>query len=215
MILTKQDFKIGQEVACRYSGNMARYNEGYKKGVVSKIGRKYITVKIGTFSELQFIIDEKRENDYLYQKTNYSGDYELFPSVKACKEYEEKQKLLREFTSLFDCMSTRKNSLSLQTLRSIKELLNGQAFPLLVSSGNIGISKLKVKGLIPMKKHRKTIIAIASVIWLGSSTISFLRGGYSANQMKQQEHIQKVKSEVAGVMMTKEEYEKQKEDEEK
>ena len=48
MLLTKDDFKIGQEVACKHVGNLARRNSGMTLGTVVKVGRKFITVSFNS-----------------------------------------------------------------------------------------------------------------------------------------------------------------------
>ncbi|MEM5009282.1 hypothetical protein WKH57_01045 [Niallia taxi] len=42
------------------------------------------------------MFDESLERDYLIQKSNIVGDYELFPSEQAYLDYEEKNKKLSE-----------------------------------------------------------------------------------------------------------------------
>ena len=77
------DFKVGQTV---YLKSISHLFECWKKerietGVVTKIGRKYITVKRG-IREYQFIIDEG-----FRQRTDYSIEYELFLTERDIRDY--------------------------------------------------------------------------------------------------------------------------------
>lgn len=120
MILTKEDFKIGQEVACRYAGNLARGNKGYTIGTVTKVGRKLVTVSLGGNKGVQFEFEDNIERDYLLQKSNY-GDYELFPSVQAYFEHEEKNKKASEIKLIFSSYSGVK--LSVDQVRRIYDIV--------------------------------------------------------------------------------------------
>lgn len=125
MLLTKKDFKKGQIVACKYSGNLARHSKGYRLGKVISVGNKYITVAFGQsgIKEVKFILEERFERDYLLQKSNYSGDYELFPSEQAYFDFEEKERKLSEIQS---AVSTTYNNckLSLDQVKRIYEIIN-------------------------------------------------------------------------------------------
>jgi len=122
MLLTRQDFKLGQEVACMHSGNLARRNKGYTLGKVTKCGRKLVTVQL-TNQTVQFMLEEKFERDYLLQKSNTSGDYELFPSEKDYFEFEEKNEKLSQIKlSVGDIFSPCK--LSIDQVRRIYDIIN-------------------------------------------------------------------------------------------
>jgi len=122
MLLTKKDFEIGQEVACKHSGNKARKNEGYTLGTVIKAGRKYITVSFGEDHSIQFELEESFERDYLLQKSNYSGNYELFPSLQAYLDYEEKQSKLEEIKTVI-CPMGNNVRLTADQVRRIHDIV--------------------------------------------------------------------------------------------
>jgi hypothetical protein len=124
LILTKNDFKKGQTVALKYAGNMARYNQGYKLGTVKSAGKKYINVSLGdSFGKgIQFIVEERFERDYLLQKSNTSGDYELFPSEQAYFEFEEKEKKLFDIRSVVAPMYNQ-SKLSVDQVRRIYNII--------------------------------------------------------------------------------------------
>lgn len=125
MLLTKDDFKVGQVVACKHSGNMARREKGYTLGKVVKSGRKLITVSFNenTDKGIQFKLEESYERDYLLQKTNYSGDYELFPSEQAYFDYEEKHEKLNIIQSKVST-SYKNCDLTVDQVRRIYEVIN-------------------------------------------------------------------------------------------
>ena len=121
MNLTKDDFKVGQEVACKYSGNMARRRNGYAVGSVTKAGHKLITVKIDDNESVQFRLEPDDNREYLLQKSNYVGDYELFPSVQAYLDYEEKDKKAGEIRSILGSYGDVK--LSIDQVRRIYDIV--------------------------------------------------------------------------------------------
>jgi len=122
MLLTKEDFKVGQEVACAHSGNLARYSKGYTLGKVTKSGRKLITVDLGN-RIIQFQLEESFKRDYLLQKSNCAGDYELFSSETAYLEFEEKNKKLSEIKSKID-NTYSSCKLSIDQVRRIYNIIN-------------------------------------------------------------------------------------------
>ncbi len=110
-------FEINQEVACKYANNMARYKDGYTKGKIVKIGRKYLTVQLENGNTIQFILPKNSDSDYLHQKSDYAGDYEMFPSVQDYLDYEEKRNLISDIRSAMGTIFEPK--LSLDQLRRI------------------------------------------------------------------------------------------------
>jgi len=122
MLLTKEDFKIGQEVACAHAGNLVRHSKGYTLGKVTKCGRKLVTVQL-TNRTVQFMLEEKFERDYLLQKSNTSGDFELFPSEKAYFEFEEKNEKLSEI-KLSIGASFSPCKLNIDQVRRIYDIIN-------------------------------------------------------------------------------------------
>ena len=123
MLLTKKDFKVGQQVACKYAGNLARKNKGYGLGTVSKVGTKLVTVVFSEGSKgIQFILEDKDERDYLFQKTNYLADYELFPSEQAYFDYEEKIEKLGKIKTIVNGFYGNCN-LTVDQVRRIYEII--------------------------------------------------------------------------------------------
>lgn len=125
MILTKEDFKVGNIVVCKHVGNRARYSKGCTFGKVYKVGRKLITIAFDDLgkSTVQFKLDEGFERDYLLQKTNYSGDFELFPSEKAYLDHEEKQEKLEKIQSAVSTIYNR-CTLTIDQVRRIYDIIS-------------------------------------------------------------------------------------------
>jgi hypothetical protein len=123
MLLTKEGFQKGQVVACKHSGNKARYSEDYTLGKVVAVSKKYITVSFnenGT-NGFKFILEESFERDYLLQKSNTVGNYELFPSEQAYLEYEEKKNKIAEIESAFPRFGDSK--LTVDQVRRIHDII--------------------------------------------------------------------------------------------
>lgn len=83
--MTKQDFKVGQEVAVyrthpRTSGQSGQ-EERVFTGTVEKVGRKYIHVN---FNYQTMMFDAT--NNFL-EVTEYSPDYRLFPSMEDAEKF--------------------------------------------------------------------------------------------------------------------------------
>lgn len=125
MLLTKNDFLIGQEVACKHAGNKARYNQGVTLGTICKVGRKLITVAFDKEEKhtVKFELEETFERDYLLQKTNMAGDYEMFPSLKAYEEYEEKLKKLGRIQTAV-ALRYSNSALTIDQVRRIYDIIN-------------------------------------------------------------------------------------------
>lgn len=82
--MTRNDFMVGQTVYLKTISNACECwkNERFVTGVVTKVGRKYITVQYGPFREYRFNID----NDFR-EETPYSPEYQLFLSERAVCDY--------------------------------------------------------------------------------------------------------------------------------
>ncbi|WP_080845612.1 beta barrel domain-containing protein [Cytobacillus gottheilii] len=124
MLLTKNDFKIDQIVACKHAGNKARYDKGYTLGKVKSVGKKYVTVSFSDVGKgIQFTLEDSFERDYLIQKSNTIGDYELFPSEQAYLDYEEKNRKIDEIeTKAFPRYG--QSNLTIDQVRRIYEIVN-------------------------------------------------------------------------------------------
>ena len=90
------DFKVGQTVYLKTITHLYNCwkNEIIFEAVVSKVGRKYITVKKDSL-EYQFIIDED-----FRQKTVYSIEFELFLSERDIRDYWQSAYLRHEISNV-------------------------------------------------------------------------------------------------------------------
>jgi len=124
MLLTKEDFKVGQEVACKHVGNKARYGAGVVTyGEVTRSGKKLVTVQLSNDNSIQFEFEESFERDYLLQKTNMSGNYELFPSKQDYLDYEEKQEKLSKIHNAVSVVC-KVCKLNIDQVRRIYDIVN-------------------------------------------------------------------------------------------
>lgn len=125
MILTKNDFPKGSVVACKHSGNKARYDKGYTLGWVKSAGNKLITIAFDENGKrtVQFMLEANYERDYLLQKTNMTGDYELFPSEQAYLDYEEKNVKLSEIKSRVSPSYGGGSNLNIDQVRRIYDII--------------------------------------------------------------------------------------------
>jgi hypothetical protein len=120
MLLSKDDFQKGQAVALKHSGNKARYDKGYTLGEVVSAGNKLITVSINGSKGIKFELEEKYERDYLLQRSNTVGSYELFPSEQAYLDYHEKEKKIIEIKAAIPSFGECK--LSVDQVRRIYDI---------------------------------------------------------------------------------------------
>ena len=118
--MTRNDFVVGQTVYLKTISHLfdSWKKERIVKGVVSKIGRKYITVKEGGW-EYRFNI----END-LRQETEYAIEYELFLTEQAVYDYWQQAYLRVEIGNLL-----ARSGPKLQ-LRALKEAARALGIPL-------------------------------------------------------------------------------------
>lgn len=119
--MTRNDFMVGQTV---YLKTITHLFDSWKKehivkGVVSKVGRKYITVNKSPFREYRFNI----ENDFR-QETEYAIEYELFLTEQAVYDYWQQAYLRVEIGNLL-----ARNGPKLQ-LRALKEAAKALGIPL-------------------------------------------------------------------------------------
>lgn len=111
--MTRNDFMVGQTVYLKTISNSCECwkNERFITGVVTKVGRKYITVQDGPFREYRFNI----ENNFR-QETQYSAMYQLFLSEHAVYKYWRSKRLKFEIEKKFERYG---NSIDLRTLERV------------------------------------------------------------------------------------------------
>lgn len=117
--MKKEDFKVGQTVYLRLTGNAARGRTGddlIREAKVVSVGRKYITVSSGYYGEVKFDLENFRE------KTNSCIDYELFLTKQDIFDDIEKNELARLIAKKADLYYKLKEY-PIETLREIKRLL--------------------------------------------------------------------------------------------
>lgn len=119
--MTRDDFIVGQTV---YLKTISHLFDSWKKehiikGVVSKVGRKYITVKVGLSREYRFNI----ENDFR-QETEYGTEYKLFNTEQGVYDYWQQAYLRVEIGNLL-----ARDGSKLQ-LRALKEAARALGIPL-------------------------------------------------------------------------------------
>ena len=119
--MTRNDFMVGQTVYLKTITHLfdCWKKERFIKGVVAKVGKKYITVKVSQFREYRFNI----ENDFR-QETEYSAEYELFLTEQAIYDYWQQAYLRFEIGNLL-----ARNGPKLQ-LRALKGAAKALGIPL-------------------------------------------------------------------------------------
>lgn len=126
-----KDFKVGQTVWVKLTGNASRGKSGndlIEEWEVVTVGKKYIYAKRKGFGFCHIEKFEKREYGYsekIVQKTDYCVDYILYPSKKELEEEIEREELSGEISSIFRSFA-RKESFSLDQLRRIKAIISEQ-----------------------------------------------------------------------------------------
>lgn len=118
--VTRNDFMVGQTVYLKTISHLfdSWKKERIVKGVVSKVGRKYITVKYNSY-EYRFNI----ENDF-EQETDYAVEYKLFLTEQAVYDYWQSTYLRTEINKFL-----ARNGKRLQ-LRALKEVAQAIGIPL-------------------------------------------------------------------------------------
>ena len=125
-----KDFKVGQTVWIRLTGNAIRGKCGdelIEEWVIDKIGRKYITASKKT-GYPRGIIFEKSDYGYegrFVEKTYYCVDYIMYETEQELRDELEKDKIYRDIRLLFDRFN--KNKMTLEQLRSIKKIIDGES----------------------------------------------------------------------------------------
>lgn len=115
----KLDLKVGQEVVVKIiEGSNASRREGMTidnidswcfGGEVTKVGRKYITVKFNKWKEYQFEI----ESDYRNKYTAGGADYQLYLNKQEVIDEKEAEDLFNELRNYFGGWGKNANKFSL------------------------------------------------------------------------------------------------------
>ena len=125
-----KDFKVGQTVWIRLTGNAIRGKHGdelIEEWVIDKIGRKYITASKKT-GYPKGIIFEKRGYGYedrFVEKTNYCVDYIMYETEQYIRDEMEKDKIYKNIQMFFDRFN--KNKLTLEQLKGIKRIIDEES----------------------------------------------------------------------------------------
>lgn len=119
--MARNDFVVGQTV---YLKTVSHALECWKKekiveAIVSKIGRKYITVKTSPYCEYRFQL----ENDFR-EKTDYCDEFQLFLTEQAIYDYWQHAYLRTEIEN-----HLKWNGEKLQ-LRALKDAAQAFGIPL-------------------------------------------------------------------------------------
>lgn len=91
-----------------------------KEVVVTKVGRKYITVKDG-LTDIQFHIEDGRE------KTDYSSNYRLFADIREYEEVKYRKEIHDKLMAIFlNSGNSRKfiEELSIEDLKEIEKMID-------------------------------------------------------------------------------------------
>lgn len=121
-----KDFKVGQTVWIRLTGNAIRGKHGdelIEEWVIDKIGRKYITASKKTGYPKGIVFEDKCSgyNGRFVEKTNYCVDYIMYETEQEIRDEMEKDKIYTDIQLFFDRFN--KNKLTLEQLRSIKKII--------------------------------------------------------------------------------------------
>lgn len=120
-----KDFRVGQKVFVRITGNAARGKDKDKlieEWVVSKVGKKYVYAKPSKDSRWEVCFEKSESNMAMQQKTEYCVDYILYASKQEIEDEQEQFKLWKKISSIFGYLSVD-YSISLDKLRRINAIL--------------------------------------------------------------------------------------------
>ncbi|GAV11344.1 hypothetical protein [Paenibacillus sp. NAIST15-1] len=117
--MSKNNFEVGKKVYLSLGINKSRYSSvDYVEGEVTKVGRKYVTVKIG-ITQYQFDL-----TDNLRQKTDYAEDYYLYESLEELLDEKRREELARHLSVYFSGSYNIKNKLTLDQMQRIKDIIS-------------------------------------------------------------------------------------------
>lgn len=123
-----KDFKVGQTVYVRLTGNASRGKSGdalIEEWIIVSVGRKLIKAKKKGWSDYLAFTFEKRGNGYndrFVEKTNTCVDYVLYANRKEIEYELERKRLLFSISEYFRGFGEK--NISLENLRKIAELIN-------------------------------------------------------------------------------------------
>ena len=104
------------------TGNLARsYGSGTRKGVVTKVGRKYVYVKIdgiyyGGEEGIRF------DKDTMRGESEYNSNWLVFSSMQEIEDRKEANRLHKELQKFFS-WGGKSHKLTLKQLKAIKEIV--------------------------------------------------------------------------------------------
>lgn len=115
--MTTKDFTVGEKLYIRKYNRYPEPHFDVSVGIVEKIGRKYINVKL-KFSNHKFEIDPRYDSRLICSDRGYDK-YTAYKNETAAKEYDE----WKELKSWFYKLTTSSTNLSLDQLQRIKEIV--------------------------------------------------------------------------------------------
>ena len=122
-----KDFKVGQTVYIRLTGNAKRGKSGadvIEEWEIVCVGRKLIKAKRKGWSDSSAITFEKSERGYkdkFVERTNVCVDYVMYADKKDIENEIEREELLSSISAFF--RGYGKKNISLENLRKISELI--------------------------------------------------------------------------------------------
>ena len=123
-----KDFKVGQKVWVRLTGNASRGKNGndlIEEWEVVSVGRKYVKAKKVGYSHSWEIEFEKRGySERFVQKTNTCVDYVIYESKQAILDELEASNLERKIYDFFKNYGNK--NISLEQLREISKIIWGE-----------------------------------------------------------------------------------------
>ncbi len=113
--------KVGQELYITPVGNLIRsYGKNVRKGVVTKIGRKYLYVDIeGVYRGEDGVRFDK---ETLRSESEYNSPWLAFRSMQEIEDREEASRLRGEFQEFFD-WGGKSYTLTLKQLKAIEKII--------------------------------------------------------------------------------------------
>lgn len=124
------NLKVGQEVivaieptsnaSIRVDMSIDNIENWTYKGIIEKVGRKYVTVKISPHWSEQFIIGNK-----FIQKTESWKEYRMFLTLEEIYNERKQKELFKDLRSFF--YSNNEDKISLDKLEKIMELVKGES----------------------------------------------------------------------------------------
>lgn len=121
--MTIKCFKVGQAVVIAGDGGAARASrKGRTEAVVTKVGRKYVTVlPVGGGYETKYREGDSERLGYLIEETNIGSPRLLLPSVRAADAYYEAEELRLWLVKAAGWGGVHRYSL--EQLRQVKQIL--------------------------------------------------------------------------------------------